>query len=160
MSTLNSFRPSKGTETGRVWDIADEFSRRAGGRARRADVIRAFVKEGGNPNTAATQYQAWKTAYDERQGPGTPGMREQFFDLPLREGGRVLIPQELREQLGVNEGDLLVGELVDGQLTLMSRATALRKAQELVRQYVPAGVSLVDELIAERRADAARENER
>jgi bifunctional DNA-binding transcriptional regulator/antitoxin component of YhaV-PrlF toxin-antitoxin module len=159
MTSIHSNRPSKGTETGRVWEIADEFTRRSGGRARRADVIRAFVEEGGNPNTAATQYQAWKSDYDERQGADAVRMREQFFDLPLREGGRVLIPQDLRERLGVKEGDILVGEFVDGQLTLMSRDTAVRKAQDLVRRYVPEGVSLVDELIAERRAEAARENE-
>lgn len=34
---------------------------------------------------------------------------------------------------------------------------ALRWAQDLVRRHTPPGVSLVDELIAERRAEAARE---
>jgi hypothetical protein len=33
----------------------------------------------------------------------------------------------------------------------------VRRAQKLVRNFVPEGVSLVDELIAERRAEAARE---
>ena len=37
------------------------------------------------------------------------------------------------------------------------RARALRRAQEIVAKYVPEGRSLVDELIAERRAEAARE---
>ena len=36
---------------------------------------------------------------------------------------------------------------------------AIRRAQERVRRYVPEGVSLSDELIAERRAEARRENE-
>ncbi len=35
----------------------------------------------------------------------------------------------------------------------------IRRAQELVRRYVPEGVSLSDELIAERRAEARREDE-
>lgn len=35
----------------------------------------------------------------------------------------------------------------------------IRRAQERVRRYVPEGVSLSDELIAERRAEARRENE-
>ena len=35
----------------------------------------------------------------------------------------------------------------------------IRRAQERVRRYVPEGVSLVDELIAERRAEARREDE-
>jgi hypothetical protein len=33
----------------------------------------------------------------------------------------------------------------------------MRRAQELVRSFIPPGVSLVDELIADRRAEAARE---
>jgi hypothetical protein len=33
----------------------------------------------------------------------------------------------------------------------------VRRAQEIVRKHVPEGVSLADELIAERRAEAARE---
>lgn len=36
---------------------------------------------------------------------------------------------------------------------------AIRRAQERVRRYVPEGVSLSDELIAERRAEARREDE-
>jgi bifunctional DNA-binding transcriptional regulator/antitoxin component of YhaV-PrlF toxin-antitoxin module len=152
-------RPSKGTETGRVWEIADDLTRKIGGRAPRAEVIRTFVEQGGNPNTAATQYQAWKSAYDERQTSGRPKAREQYFDLSVKEGGRVLLPFDIREGLGVREGDILVGELADGELRLMTPDTALRKAQELVRRHVPQGVSLADELIAERRAEAARENE-
>ncbi|MBI4922909.1 MAG: AbrB/MazE/SpoVT family DNA-binding domain-containing protein [Devosia nanyangense] len=59
--------------------------------------------------------------------------------------------------MGIAEGQTLVGEVSDGELRLMSRDTAVRKAQALVRKYVPEGVSLVDELIAERRAEAQRE---
>jgi vacuolar-type H+-ATPase subunit H len=36
---------------------------------------------------------------------------------------------------------------------------AIRRAQERVRRYVPEGVNLADELIAERRAEARREDE-
>jgi hypothetical protein len=35
---------------------------------------------------------------------------------------------------------------------------AIRRAQRLIAQHIPASVSLVDELIADRRAEAAREN--
>lgn len=159
MSTTHPFRPSAGTETGRVWEIADDLTRQSGGRAGRADVIRTFVGEGGNPNTAATQYQAWKSAFDDRQRSLAPAPREQYFDLTIKEGGRILLPLDLREALGAREGDVLVGELIDGELTLVTRETALRKVQEVVRKHVPPGVSLADELIAERRSEAAREDE-
>ena len=43
------------------------------------------------------------------------------------------------------------------QTTPKEREAGIKKAQELVAKYVPRDVSLVDELIADRRAEAARE---
>lgn len=74
-------------------------------------------------------------------------------------GGRVVIPAEFRKALGVSVGDDLVMRLEDGELRLRSRDAAIRRAQEIVRKYVPDGVSLADELIAERREEAAREQQ-
>jgi AbrB family looped-hinge helix DNA binding protein len=72
-------------------------------------------------------------------------------------GGRVVIPAEFRKALGVEIGDDMVMELTDGELRLRSFDAALKRVQEIVRKYVPAGVSLADELIRERREEAARE---
>ena len=71
--------------------------------------------------------------------------------------GRVVIPAEYRRALGLAEGDTLVLRLDDGLLQLMTRAEAIRRAQELVTKHTSGQQSLVDELIADRRADAARE---
>lgn len=71
--------------------------------------------------------------------------------------GRVVIPAEYRRALGLEEGDMLVLRLDDGLLQLMTRAEAIRRAQELVAKHTSGGTSLVDELIAERRAEATRE---
>lgn len=43
----------------------------------------------------------------------------------------------------------------EGALILETREQGLRRAQALVRKYIPEGVNLSDELIAERRAEAA-----
>jgi AbrB family looped-hinge helix DNA binding protein len=72
-------------------------------------------------------------------------------------GGRVVLPAEFRKALGVSVGDSVVIELRDGELRLRSFDAAIRRAQETVRKYVPEGVSLADELIRERREEAARE---
>jgi AbrB family looped-hinge helix DNA binding protein len=72
-------------------------------------------------------------------------------------GGRIVIPAPLREKLGVKPGDTVWLEEDNEQVRISSVRQAIRKAQDLVRQYVPEGVSLVDELIAERRAEAERE---
>jgi len=47
--------------------------------------------------------------------------------------------------------------LEDDEVRLITPSQAIRRAQSLVRHYVPAGRSLVEELIAERRAEAADE---
>jgi AbrB family looped-hinge helix DNA binding protein len=72
-------------------------------------------------------------------------------------GGRVVIPAEFRKALGVEIGDDMVIELADGELRLRSFDAALKRVREILRKYVPEGVSLADELIRERREEAARE---
>jgi AbrB family looped-hinge helix DNA binding protein len=73
-------------------------------------------------------------------------------------GGRVVIPAEFRRALGVKIGDDMVIELADDELRLRSRQSAIKQVQAMVRKYIPDdGRSLADELIAERREEAARE---
>ncbi len=71
--------------------------------------------------------------------------------------GRVVIPAAFRKEMGLKAGDEVLMLLEDGEVTLSTRAQAIRRAQEIVRRHVPEGVSLSDELIAERRAEAKRE---
>ncbi len=59
--------------------------------------------------------------------------------------------------MDLKEGDTVLWELRDGKALLTTRATQLREAQAMVRKFVPAGVSLADELIADRRAENARD---
>jgi AbrB family looped-hinge helix DNA binding protein len=73
--------------------------------------------------------------------------------------GRVVIPASIREALGLKEGDVLFARLEGGEIKLLTPEAAMRRAQAIVRQFVPEGVSLVDELIADRRREAAREME-
>jgi AbrB family looped-hinge helix DNA binding protein len=70
--------------------------------------------------------------------------------------GRLVIPAEIRRKLGLVPGDRLHLQLVGTQLRLERQAdavTALRR----VGAGIPASRSLVDELLAERRAAAALE---
>lgn len=53
-------------------------------------------------------------------------------------------------------GEPLVARVDDGRLILERRADVLRRAQDRFAAVTP-GVSLVDELLAERRAEVARE---
>jgi AbrB family looped-hinge helix DNA binding protein len=80
-----------------------------------------------------------------------------MITMKMSEGGRVVIPAEIRQALGIKEGDTVCWELVDGEARLSTRLTRLRRAQAIVRGRIPQGVSLADELIAERRAEAAHD---
>lgn len=78
--------------------------------------------------------------------------------LKIDSAGRVLIPAEMRAAMMVKSGDMVTARVIDGELVLLSRDAAIRKAQQMVRRHVPEGTSLSDELIAERREEARRES--
>lgn len=75
----------------------------------------------------------------------------------LGSGGRLVIPAAIRRELGLEEGDAVVMRVEDGELRIVSYKEVLRRVQEHARQYVRPGESVVDEFIADRRAEAARE---
>ncbi|MXX17957.1 MAG: AbrB/MazE/SpoVT family DNA-binding domain-containing protein [Dehalococcoidia bacterium] len=70
--------------------------------------------------------------------------------------GRVTIPVEFRNALGLTEGDPVVLELDEGVLNIHARKVAIKKAQDLVAKHTEGKRSLVDELVAERRENATR----
>lgn len=70
--------------------------------------------------------------------------------------GRVVIPAALRDAMGLKPGDDLVLALEQGRLLLESRAHRLQRLQMRVAKLTYGG-SLADELLHERRAEAARE---
>jgi AbrB family looped-hinge helix DNA binding protein len=71
--------------------------------------------------------------------------------------GRLVLPAPVRKQLELEEGDRLVLTIeADGRLSVVSFKEQARKCRGLLREAAP-GRSLADELIAERRVEAARE---
>ena len=71
----------------------------------------------------------------------------------ISEGGRVVVPSAFRKALGLKPGDPVIVVLDDGEVRLLTPRRAIRRAQEIVRQYVPKECSLVDQLIEERKAE-------
>ena len=80
-----------------------------------------------------------------------------MISMKMSDGGRVVIPAEIRQSMGLKEGDTVLWELRGGEAVLTTRLAQMREAQAMVRQYVAAGVSLVDELITDRRAENAQD---
>jgi AbrB family looped-hinge helix DNA binding protein len=71
----------------------------------------------------------------------------------LAEGGRIVIPSEYREALGLHVGDEVILRLDDGEVRIFTPAQAIKYAQDLLRPYLPQGRSLSEELVAERRLE-------
>ncbi len=71
-------------------------------------------------------------------------------------GGRIVIPASFRKALGINPGDEIVLRIEDGELRISNLKARIEHAQRLVRRHVKPGVSLVDELISDRRKEAGR----
>lgn len=91
----------------------------------------------------------WHTASAMTLRPDTGQVR-------LGPQGRVVIPAELRQQLGLKSGEPLVASVEDGRLVLEKPANVIRRLRRRF-QTVPRGVSLADELILERRHEAELE---
>jgi bifunctional DNA-binding transcriptional regulator/antitoxin component of YhaV-PrlF toxin-antitoxin module len=75
----------------------------------------------------------------------------------VQDGGRLVVPVELRRELGLQTGTDVILDVVDGALRVRTMEQVIKDVQARVRKYVPEGVSLVDELIADRRAEARAE---
>ena len=75
----------------------------------------------------------------------------------LVSGGRLQLPAELRRELSLVDGDTVLMEVVDGELHIRPLRDAVARVQARLRQFVPADLSLSEELIADRRAAAERE---
>ena len=75
----------------------------------------------------------------------------------LSSGGRIVLPVQMRANLGIKEGDELLITVADGEIRITTKALALQNALKLARHYISETPSLSDELIAERRSEAADE---
>ena len=82
------------------------------------------------------------------------------FTLQIDKQGRVMLPSWWRKKEGVGPStELCVAVTEEGALVVETREQGLRRARALLRKYISDGVNLADELIAERRSEAARESE-
>ena len=77
--------------------------------------------------------------------------------VKIIDGGKLIIPAPMRRKLGISSGDTVLVEIADGELRVRSVGKALERARAILRRYVPEGVSLSDELIADRRLEVEGE---
>ncbi len=78
--------------------------------------------------------------------------------LMVDEKGRIVIPHDIRKELGIKEGDALIISVRDGEIVHVTRALALKRMQDKYLAIAPE-ISLSDKLLAERREEARGEAE-
>jgi bifunctional DNA-binding transcriptional regulator/antitoxin component of YhaV-PrlF toxin-antitoxin module len=79
------------------------------------------------------------------------------YHLKVDSAGRVVLPADFRLRAAIGPGDQVIAEDDGACIRIRTLDQAIAEAQELVARLVPERVSLVDELIAEREEEAARE---
>ena len=80
------------------------------------------------------------------------------FDAKVALNGRLVLPKRVREALGMADGGTVVFSVEGDEVKLTSIRQSISRAQQLYRHYATSDLT-VDDFIAERRAEAAREDE-
>lgn len=75
----------------------------------------------------------------------------------LASGGRLQLPADIRRELGLVDGDQVVMQVVDGALQVRPARDVLKRIQAILRPYAPDEGLVSEDLIADRRAEAARD---
>ncbi|MBC7784178.1 MAG: AbrB/MazE/SpoVT family DNA-binding domain-containing protein [Burkholderiales bacterium] len=79
------------------------------------------------------------------------------YHVKVDPAGRVVVPAAIRAHLNIRPGDTLVMRSRDNGLELRTYGQLMRDAQDYICSQVPAGRSLSDELIEDRRREAEAE---
>ncbi len=77
--------------------------------------------------------------------------------LAIGQDGKVQLPASVLDALGLKPGGIAIAELQADRLTVLSVAESIRRVQQMVRELIPNRTGLVDDLIADRRREAAAE---
>ncbi|MGK2964441.1 MAG: AbrB/MazE/SpoVT family DNA-binding domain-containing protein, partial [Tepidiformaceae bacterium] len=100
-------------------------------------------------------HASWMVALNEPESvTGTAGGTG--HRLVVGKQGRIVVPSEIRKEMGLADGDVLIARLRDGRVVLEREQALLERARRSFA-HLPSERSLVDELLAERQAEAARD---
>lgn len=71
----------------------------------------------------------------------------------INDGGRILIPLNIRKALNLNIGDEMLLKVEEDEIHMIPLSKAVQQAQDLIRQYNKDGLKLTDILSELRKED-------
>lgn len=80
---------------------------------------------------------------------------EREFRGRVDQSGRLVIPASFRKALGIEAGGDVVMHVHEKELRISTQRARIERAQQRAQRYLRGGKSLVDELLEERRREAA-----
>ena len=81
----------------------------------------------------------------------------QEYKTKINENGRLVIPASFRKALDIKSGDEVILRFEENELHISSTKHALKRARQLVKQYIGAETDLSNSLINDRRKEVANE---
>jgi AbrB family looped-hinge helix DNA binding protein len=149
-----------------------EMARLTEGAATKSEKMRILARAGYSrsdiANFLGVKYQFVRNVLvreEERGGDTVPAAQSAATTsnssgrVYLGSQGEVVLPADARDALGLKAGDRLLVSVTDDEIRLMTIPTAVRKVQAAVRKFIPEDVSLVDELLEDRRREVERERD-
>lgn len=77
----------------------------------------------------------------------------------INENGRIVIPAEIRREMGLNQGDAVVMTLEHGVLKIESHQVRVRQVQESLSKLIPPNRQLSGDLAQTREREVRQEME-
>jgi AbrB family looped-hinge helix DNA binding protein len=77
-------------------------------------------------------------------------------EIRVGEQGRIVIPADIRREMLIDPGSTLVAR-IENDMLILEKPDAVIKRLQARFQKIPKGISLAEELIVERRAEASHE---
>ncbi|NEZ65129.1 AbrB/MazE/SpoVT family DNA-binding domain-containing protein [Leptolyngbyaceae cyanobacterium CCMR0082] len=79
------------------------------------------------------------------------------YTVHMYDNGRIIIPAPIRRKWNLEPGQDLIIEEEDGIATIMTRKKSIKALKKEIQESIPEDISLVDQLIQERRLAAEQE---
>ena len=123
----------------------------------RADIARFLGKRYQHVRNVLVRGRPRFKAARARSGSADAPGEVESQTIQISGDGRIVIPAAMRSAMLIDESGYLTARVVDGELRVLAPKAALFRLRRMMRDKVPDDTSVVDELIAERRAEARAE---